>query len=98
MAVNTHLKSTLNFAKKLGIAQSMGKTGYPYNNASMERNFNTLKTDLIYPHRYYTEKDLYAVIEEFAYVHYNLVKPHAYNNYKAPYEARYGVKEPHNKS
>ena len=34
----------------------MSKTGYPYDNASMERNFNALKTDLNYPHRYHTEK------------------------------------------
>ena len=61
-------------------------------NSPMERYFNTLKTDLIYQHHYRTEKELYAAIEEFAYVHYNLVRPHAYNKYKTPYEARYGVK------
>ena len=53
---------------------------------------DTLKTDLIYQHHYCTEKELYAAIEEFAYVHYNYVRPHAYNKYKTPYEARYGVK------
>lgn len=74
-------KEYTEFCEKTRIAQSTGKTGYPYNNASMERNFNTLKTDLIYQHRYYTEKDLYAVIDEFAYVHYNLTRPHACNNY-----------------
>ena len=70
----------------------MSKAGYPYDNALMERYFNTLKTDLIYQHHYRTEKELYADIEDFAYVHYNHVRPHAYNNYKTPYEARYGVK------
>lgn len=49
----------------------MGKAGYPYDNAPMERYFNTLKTSLIYQHRYHTEKEFYAAIEEFAYVHYN---------------------------
>ena len=28
---------------------------------------------------------------EFAYVQYNHVRPHSYNDYKTPYEARYGV-------
>jgi len=70
----------------------MIKTGYPYDNATMERYFNTLKTDLIYQPRYHTEKELYAAIEEFVYVQYNHVRPHAYNKYKTPYEARYGVK------
>lgn len=38
-----------------------------------------------------TEEELYAAVEEFAYVQYNHVRPHSYNNYKTPYEARYGV-------
>lgn len=32
-----------------------------------------------------------TAVEEFAYVQYNHVRPHSYNNYKTPYEARYGV-------
>jgi len=62
------------------------------NNYLIERYFNTLKTDLIYQHHYRTEKELYAAIEDFAYVHYNHVRPHAHNKYKMPYEAPYGVK------
>jgi len=61
-------------------------------NSPMERYFNTLKTDLIYQHHYRTEKELYTAIEDFAYVHYNHVRPPAYNKYKTHYEARYGVK------
>ena len=79
------------FCEDLGITQSMSKAGYPYDNAPMERYFNTLKNDLIYQHYYRTEKELYTAIEEFAYVQYNHVRPHSYNNYKTPYEARYGV-------
>ncbi len=33
-------------------------------------------------------------VEEFAYVQYNHVRPHSYNNYKTPYEAWYGDKCP----
>lgn len=46
---------------------------------------------LIYQHYYHSEKELYRAIEEFAYVQYNHVRPHSYNNYKTPYKARYGV-------
>ena len=80
------------YCESLGITQSMSKAGYPYDNAPMERYFNTLKNDLVYQHHYHTDNELYAAIEEFAYVHYNHVRPHSYNNYKTPFEARYGVK------
>lgn len=85
-------KEFTEFCSKLGITQSMSKAGYPYDNAPMERYFNTLKNDLIYQHSYHTEEELYNAVEEFAYVHYNHVRPHSYNNYKTPYEARYGVR------
>ena len=84
-------KEFTEFCEKLGITQSMSKAGYPYDNAPMERYFNTLKNDLIYQHYYHTEDELYTAVEEFAYVQYNHVRPHSYNNYKTPYEARYGV-------
>ena len=84
-------KEFTEFCEKLGVTQSMSKAGYPYDNAPMERYFNTLKNDLINQHYYHTEEELYTAVEEFAYVHYNHVRPHSYNNYKTPYEARYGV-------
>ena len=70
------------FRSELGISQSMSKAGYPYDNAPMERYFNTLKNELIYQHYYRTEKELYTAVEKFAYVHYNHVRSHSYNNYK----------------
>ena len=84
-------KEYTEFCESLGISQSMSKAGYPYDNAPMERYFNTLKNDLIYQHYYHTEEELYAAVEEFAYVHYNHVSPHSYNNYQTPFEARYGA-------
>lgn len=84
-------KEFTDFYENLDITQSMSKAGYPYDNAPMERYFNTLKNDLIYQHYYHTEEELYTAIEEFAYVQYNHVRPHSYNNYQTPYEARYGV-------
>ena len=84
-------KEFTEFCESHGITQSMSKAGYPYDNAPMERYFNTLKNDLIYQHYYHTEEELYIAIEEFAYVQYNHVRPHSYNNYKTPFEARYGA-------
>ena len=84
-------KEFTDFCENLGITQSMSKAGYPYDNAPMERYFNTLKNDFIYHHYYHTEEGLYTAIEEFAYVQYNHVRPHSYNTYQTPYEARYGV-------
>ena len=77
------------YCTSLGIKQSMSAPGYPYDNAPMERYFNTLKNELIYHHSYKTEEELYNAIECFAYVKYNHARPHAFNNYKTPFEARY---------
>ena len=58
----------------------MSKTGYPYDNAPMgkvlkhAKNRPNLSASLSY------WKELYAAIEEFAYVHYHFTKPHSYNN------------------
>ena len=66
-------KDYAEFCESLGITQSMSKVGYPYDNAPMERYFNTLKNDLINQHYYHTKEELYTAVEEFAYVHYNLM-------------------------
>lgn len=55
------------------------------------KDISHIENDLIYQHYYHTEDELYTAVEEFTYVQYNHVRPHSYNNYKTPYEARYGV-------
>lgn len=35
-----------------------------------------------------TDEELYQTVEEFAYVTYNHVRPHSYNGYRTPYQAR----------
>lgn len=62
----------------------MSKAGYPYDNAPMERYFNTLKNELIYSHNYKNEKELYDAIDNFAYVTYNHERPHTYDNGRTP--------------
>ena len=69
------------FCEKKGITQSMSKAGYPYDNALMERYFNTLKNEERYLHHYHEEQELYDAVQDFAYVKYNHVHPHAYNGY-----------------
>lgn len=84
-------KDFVEFCESAGITQSMSKAGCPYDNAPMERYYNTLKNELIYLHYYHTDEELYSSIEEFAYVTYNHVRPHTYNGYKTPFEARYAT-------
>lgn len=82
-------KDFTDFCAASGITQSMSKAGCPYDNAPMERYYNTLKNELIYLHYYCTDEELNSAIEEFAYTTYNHVRPHSYNGYKTPFETRY---------
>ena len=85
-------KSFTEFCAENNVVQSMSKAGYPYDNAPMERYFNTLKNELIYLHDYHDEKTLYSAVEDFAYVTYNHVRPHSYNDYLTPFEKRNNTK------
>ena len=81
-------KEFTEYCDRMAVTQSMSKAGYPYDNAPMERYFNTLKNERIYQHEYHTEEELYTAVEEFAYTTYNHARPHSYNNYKTPFEVR----------
>ena len=81
-------KTFVEFCESAGVTQSMSKAGYPYDNAPMERYFNTLKNECTNLYEFRTEEQMYQVVEEFAYVTYNHVRPHSYNGYKPPFEAR----------
>lgn len=76
------------FCKENNITQSMSKAGYPYDNAPMERYFNTLKNECINLYEFKTEEALYKAVSDSAYVEYNYVRPHSYNNYATLHEAR----------
>ncbi len=82
-------KAFTDHCKACGVTQSMSKAGYPYDNAPMERYFNTLKNEETNLHNYHSEEELYDAVEQFAYVKYNHVRPHSYNGYHTPFEARY---------
>lgn len=70
------------------MTQSMSKAGCPYANAPMERYFNTLKNECTNLYEFQTEEALYQAVEEFAYVIYNRGRPHSYNGYRTPFQAR----------
>ena len=80
------------YCQERGITQSMGNAGCPYDNAPMERYYNTLKEELIYQYRFDTAEELDYAVAEFAYKWYNQVRPHSYNDYLTPFEKRYGLR------
>ena len=81
-------KAFIEFCESVKITQSMSKAGYPYDNAPMERYFNTLKNECTNLYDFETEEALYQKVEEFAYVDYNHLRPHTFNGYRTPYQAR----------
>ena len=84
-------KAFTEFCAQHGVTQSMSKAGRPYDNALMERYFNTLKNEEINLHKYHDEASLYRAVQSFAYTTYNHVRPHSYNDYLTPFEARFSL-------
>lgn len=72
-------KEFVEFCRDNGVIQSMSKPGCPFDNAPMERYFNTLKAELINIHSYQTEAQLYEEISAYAYGWYNHQRPHSFN-------------------
>ena len=86
-------KAFVEFCESVHVTQSMSKAGYLYDNAPMERYFNTLKNECTNLYGFRTEGKLYRAVEEFAYATYNHVRPHSYNGYRTPYQARTAVQK-----
>lgn len=66
----------------------MSRAGCPYDNAPMERYYNTLKNEYINLFLFKNKEDLDLSVGDFVYGWYNHVRPHAYNGGLAPYAAR----------
>ena len=81
-------KEFSDFCQKKNIQQSMSRAGCPYDNAPMERYYNTLKNEHLNLFTYKTKEELDTAVKEFAYVWYNHVRPHSYNQGRTPYAAR----------
>lgn len=88
-------KKFTDFCENLGITQSMSRAGCPYDNAPMERYYNTLKSELIYQYHFETIHELDKAVSEFAYNWYNQIRPHSHNGYMTPYEKRFLFKIRH---
>ena len=72
----------------MNIQQSMSKAGCPYDNAPMERFYNTLKNELIYLHNYKDDEQLNKSVYEFSLIWYNYGRPHSHNNGLTPNQVR----------
>ena len=81
-------KAFVEFCESVRVTESMSKAGCLYDNAPMERYFNTLKNECTNLYEFQTEEALYRTVEEFAYVNDNQVRPHSFNAYRTPYQAR----------
>lgn len=76
------------FCEKSFIQQSMSRAGCPYNNAPMERYYNTLKHEFTNLFSFKSVKEMDTAINDFAYGWYNHVRPHTYNGGLTPSAAR----------
>ena len=79
------------YCQEHGITQSMSTAGCPYDNAAMERYYNTFKAELVNRFNFQTDEELNHAVSEYAYGWYNQVRPHSYNGYQTPYEVRLGL-------
>ena len=81
-------KEFVRFCQLHFIQQSMSRAGCPYDNAPIERYFNTLKHELIYLFDFKTKFELDTAVTDFAYGWYNRIRPHTYNEGLTPAAAR----------
>lgn len=72
-------KEFVEFCEEHKVIQSMSKAGCPYDNAPMERYYNTLKAEEVNLHRYNSDEELDRRIAAFAFGWYNNIRPHSYN-------------------
>jgi len=76
------------FCQRSHVQQSMSRAGCPYDNAPMERYYNTLKHEFANLFSFKSAQEMDVSINDFAYVWYNHVRPHTYNGGLTPCAAR----------
>ena len=81
-------KEFIEFCEENKVVQSMSKAGCPYDNAPMERYFNTLKAEEVNLHKYRTDEELDRRITAFAFGWYNNLRPHSYNGNIPPHKVK----------
>ncbi len=80
-------KEFVEFCRQNHIQQSMSKAGCPYDNAPMERFFNTLKNEFTYHHRFMSAKEMDDRITDYIFGWYNNERPHTHNDGLPPLPA-----------
>lgn len=78
-----------NYCKKHHIQQSMSRAGCPYDNAPMERFYNTFKNEFFYLYTFNSKEVLDRETYGYVYGWYNRVRPHTYNRGLTPNATRY---------
>jgi len=66
-------KDFTEFCASNNLLQSMSKAGCPYDNAPMERYFNTFKNEFLYLYNFKTDEILNSAVYDFSYAWYNHV-------------------------
>jgi putative transposase len=82
--------------QRLGLIPSTSRPGRCLDNAVAESFFHTLKTELVYQHRYRTREEARLAIFEYIAAFYNRTRRHSSNGYRSPddHEAQYAVSGP----
>ena len=78
----------VNFCKENNITQSKSKAGYSYDNAPMERFYNTFKSNF-YNITSFSNVEMMDELTMKYINWYNYVRSHSYNNYLTSMKARY---------
>ena len=81
-------KDFTEFCEKNHVQQSMSHAGCPYDNAPMERFYNTLKNEYFYLRNFKDVESLNNGIYQYVYGKYNRKRPHSYNGGLTPHAAR----------
>lgn len=76
------------FGKEYEISQSMSKAGCLYDNAPIERFYNTFKSCFYYRFTFESIEMLDEMTKRYVNW-YNYVRPHFYSNYLTPMEVRF---------
>ena len=71
--------------------QSMSRAGCPYDNAPMERFYNTFKNEFYYLYSFTSDAELDQKTLEFIYGKYNHKRPHTHNGGRTPHAVRYAA-------
>jgi putative transposase len=76
-----------------GLIPSTSRPGRCLDNAVAESFFHTLKTELVYQHRYHTREEARLAIFEYIAAFYNHTRRHSSNGYRSPdeHEAQYAI-------